>query len=58
MVNFCKWNYLDSRSFKANISCRNKVMNIKSMKYYTYCPYCGKKIQIIDENGEILKFNQ
>lgn len=55
MEKFCKWQYETSTSYQANIPCRNKIMNIKSMRYYTYCPYCGNKIQIFESNGEILK---
>ena len=44
---FCEWKYIDSTSYNATIPCRGNTMNIKSMRYYTYCPYCGKKIKVV-----------
>ena len=45
---FCEWKYTNSTSYTATISCEKKTMNIKSMRYYTYCPYCGKKIKVVE----------
>lgn len=45
---FCEWKYIDSTSYNATIPCRGNTMNIKSMRYYTYCPYCGKKIKVVE----------
>ena len=45
---FCEWKYIDSTSYNATIPCRVNTMNIKSMRYYTYCPYCGKKIKVVE----------
>lgn len=45
---FCEWKYIDSTSHNATIPCRGNTMNIKSMRYYTYCPYCGKKIKVVE----------
>lgn len=49
---FCEWEYISSVSHYANIGCKNVERNIKSMRYYTYCPYCGKKIKVIGKEGE------
>lgn len=43
----CEWTYVSSVTYIAKISCTNKERNIKSMRYYNYCPYCGRKIKII-----------
>lgn len=44
----CEWEYISSVSHYANIGCKNVERNIKSMRYYTYCPYCGKKIKVLE----------
>lgn len=45
---FCEWEYISSVSHYANIGCKNVERNIKSMRYYTYCPFCGKKIKVVE----------
>ena len=44
----CEWKYIDTVSFNAKFSCNGKTRNIKSMRSYKHCPYCGKKIKVVD----------
>ena len=44
----CEWKYIDTVSFNAKFSCNGKTRNIKSMRSYKYCPYCGKKIKVVN----------
>lgn len=44
----CEWKYISSVLYDAYIKCRGKVMNIRSMRYYKYCPYCGRKIKVVE----------
>ena len=45
----CEWKYIDTVSFNAKFSCNGKTRNIKSMRNYKHCPYCGKKIKIVGD---------
>ena len=45
----CEWKYIDTVSFNAKFSCNGKTRNIKSMRSYKHCPYCGKKIKIVGD---------
>ena len=44
----CEWKYIDTVSFNAKFSCNGKTRNIKSMRSYKHCPYCGKKIKVVN----------
>ena len=44
----CEWKYIDTVSFNAKFSCNGKTRNIKSMRSYKYCPYCGRKIKVVE----------
>lgn len=44
----CEWEYLTSTSYQARIHCNGFIRNIKSMKNYKFCPYCGRKIKVIE----------
>ena len=44
----CEWKYIDTVSFNAKFSCNGKTRNIKSMRSYKHCPYCGKKIKVVE----------
>lgn len=45
---FCQWKYIDSHSYRAMIPCTQKIRNIQAMRYYKFCPFCGKKMKVVE----------
>lgn len=46
----CKWKWEQSHGqWNGNPQCKGDTVLFDSIRLFTYCPYCGKKIKVVDK---------